>query len=191
MTPLELARIMVPGVSQDILSHNLPLIVDALKEFDILDRDMFLMAVATVATEVPNFEPIDEYISRYNDSGGPADYDKYNNRSDLGNDPGEGDGARYHGRGYIQLTGEDNYEFFAKVLDEPINLAPELANHPRVAARILAAFLRRAEPQIRVAIVEGNLAEARRLVNGGRHGLDRFTSVFRRGDRESPKSWKP
>ncbi len=58
---------------------------------------------------------------------------------------------------------------------------PDLANHPDIAARLLASFLKTHEARIRAALTEGNLREARRLVNGGVHGLDAFTAAYNTG----------
>jgi predicted chitinase len=59
---------------------------------------------------------------------------------------------------------------------------PALANQPDIAANILAFFLKRKERQIKEALIEGELRTARRLVNGGSHGLDRFTDAYMIGD---------
>ena len=58
---------------------------------------------------------------------------------------------------------------------------PELANDPGIAAKILAAFLGSKEAQIRNALQADDLATARKLVNGGTHGLVDFTDAFQRG----------
>lgn len=58
---------------------------------------------------------------------------------------------------------------------------PELANEPKTAARLLAAFLKGRERQIKEALVEQDLRGARRLVNGGSHGLERFSDTYQRG----------
>ena len=59
---------------------------------------------------------------------------------------------------------------------------PEMANDPAIAARLLASFIKSKERQIKEALLEGDLRTARKLVNGGSHGLDRFTDAFRIGD---------
>jgi putative chitinase len=46
---------------------------------------------------------------------------------------------------------------------------------------LLVRFLADQETAIRQALASENLASARRLVNGGSHGLDRFSSAFRIG----------
>ncbi|QMV40485.1 glycoside hydrolase family 19 protein [Cohnella cholangitidis] len=42
----------------------------------------------------------------------------YENRKDLGN-VNKGDGPKYKGAGYIQLTGRSNYQAFAKAMNDP------------------------------------------------------------------------
>jgi len=49
----------------------------------------------------------------------------YGNR--MGNGPeSSGDGFKYCGRGFIQLTGKDNYTSFGKSINEDITAAPQL-----------------------------------------------------------------
>ena len=64
--------------------------------------------------------------------------------------------------------------------------APQRANEPALAARILAAFLAARRLSLKTALFEGDLARARRLVNGGTHGLERFVEAYRTGDRLIP-----
>jgi putative chitinase len=59
---------------------------------------------------------------------------------------------------------------------------PDLASDPAVAGKLLAAFLKDKEGSIKEALLEGDLRRARKLVNGGTHGLDRFTDAYRRGE---------
>jgi putative chitinase len=51
-----------------------------------------------------------------------------------------GDGARYKGRGYIHLTGKDNYEKAQKATGHPLVKKPELAADPQVAADVAVWF---------------------------------------------------
>jgi putative chitinase len=45
-----------------------------------------------------------------------------------------GDGERYKGRGFIQLTGRDNYKRAGAALNLPLEANPDLAARPDVAA---------------------------------------------------------
>ena len=172
---------MFPQTPLDNIKKHLPFVLNALKERDLADRSMVLMALSTIRAETAGFVPIDEGKSRFNTSPGGRPFDLYDNRRDLGN-RGPTDGADFKGRGFIQLTGRSNYQTIGQALG--INLVgnPAQANKPDVAARILALFLKNRERRIREALLEDDLRQARRLVNGGSHGLDAFTAAFRTGE---------
>jgi putative chitinase len=57
----------------------------------------------------------------------------------LGNDTA-GDGARYKGRGFIHLTGKDNYRIMGKRVNLDLVKHPELAEDPKHAAEIALWF---------------------------------------------------
>lgn len=178
---------MFPHTRIDNIKANLPRVLDGLVERRLGDRLMVLMALATIRAETASFMPVAEGQSRYNTSPGGEPFDLYDNRRDLGN-RGKPDGARFCGRGFVQLTGRANYEHFGPVVGLGGKLAekPELASDPVIAARLLAAFLAAKELRIKQALVEGDLRTARRLVNGGSHGLDDFTDAYTTGDRLIP-----
>ena len=161
----------------------LPKVLAALEKLEIGDRDMVLMALATIRAETARFEPIDEGISRFNtDLPDGAPFALYDFREDLGNGA-EGDGAKYKGRGFIQLTGKENYGEYGKRVGvgDQLLKEPEQANDPTIAADVLAQFLKQQEGRIRVALHQGDFARARRVVNGGEHGLDGFAATFKKG----------
>ena len=93
------------------------------------------------------------------------------------------DGERFRGRGFVQLTGHDNYTRFGADLGVDLVQHPELANDPVIAARLLARFIKLRELPIKQALLDDDLRTARRLVNGGSHGLDRFTLAYAAGNR--------
>ena len=179
---VEVASRMLPGAPLRNVADNLPHVLAGLDEFGLSDRPMLLMAIATIAAETASFRPVDEGISRFNTSPGGHPFDRYDDRRDLGN-RGRPDGARFKGRGYVQLTGRDNYARIGARLGVALEDRPELANDPALAGRILAAFLASREARIRRALRDDDLAAARRLVNGGTHGLEAFTRAYRAGER--------
>jgi hypothetical protein len=73
--------------------------------------------------------------------GGSLDFRKYDPKyapkkaKQLGNKQ-VGDGAKYKGRGYIQLTGRDNYKKAGAALGLPLEAKPELVEKPEVAAKV-------------------------------------------------------
>ena len=64
---------------------------------------------------------------------------KYEGKKILGNVK-KGDGYRYRGRGYVQLTGRDNYTRIGRALGLDLANRPDLAADPDVAARIAVYF---------------------------------------------------
>jgi peptidoglycan L-alanyl-D-glutamate endopeptidase CwlK len=177
---LERVGRMFPDAPPGNIRTHLPLVLEALRRQKLGDQEMTLMALATIRAETAGFEPIDEYRSDYNTHPGGAPFGAYDYRSDLGNQ-GPPDGARYKGRGFIQLTGRSNYEQLGRVVGVDLVNQPELANDPATAAAILVAFLQRRKRRIRGCLLLDDLAGARRTVNGGTHGLDAFRTAYLTG----------
>ncbi len=71
--------------------------------------------------------------------GGIAYFKRYEGRKDLGNTQA-GDGYKYRGRGYIQLTGRFNYTKYGNQLHIDLVNNPELAVQPEIAATIAAEY---------------------------------------------------
>lgn len=182
---------MIPGANLSNIATYLPSIIAALDEVGLGDRPMFCMAVATIAAECAGFRPIDEGISRYNTSPQGHPFDLYDNRHDLGN-RGYPDGSNGKGRGWVQLTGMDNYRRMDHELglNGALVLTPWLANDKEVAARILARFLKDREKAIRDALAVGDTTEARKLVNGGTHGLVAFQAAYGAGLKVAARALK-
>ncbi|MCP4487798.1 MAG: hypothetical protein GY820_10845 [Gammaproteobacteria bacterium] len=114
--------------------------------------------MAQVAHESDSFRTAKEYAS------GAA----YEGRKDLGNTQ-PGDGKRYKGRGYIQLTGRANYEKAGKALGLDLVGNPALAEDPKVAADVSLWFW---ETQVRPQVPDFMDTErVTKVVNGGFNGL--------------------
>ena len=117
-----LAAVMVPqGANmrrseEDNIHTFLPGILDALEAQSLNDTPMLLMTLATINAEAANSLPADERATssgRYPNTspvGTPNHhaFDRYDDKKGIGNRGAPG-GERYHGRGFIQLTGRANY----------------------------------------------------------------------------------
>ena len=91
-----------------------------------LTKSQTAYVLATAQHESDQFRTMREYASG-------ADYE---GRSDLGNTLA-GDGKKFKGRGFVQLTGRANYAKYAKKLGIDLLNRPELAEVPEIAAKIL------------------------------------------------------
>ena len=186
---VQIVSSMFPATPLGNIKANLPPVLQALVDQDLQDRSMVLMALSTIRAETEAFLPLAEGQSRFNTSPSGQPFDLYDNRKDLGN-TGSPDGQRFRGRGFVQLTGRANYQHYGPLLSTPVDLVaqPDLAAVADTAAELLALFLKNRELQIKDALMHDNLMAARRLVNGGSNGLDRFTDAFQKGSALLPPS---
>lgn len=104
---------------------NVNLIINEARRQGITDQNQIAYILATAEHE-STLAPIREYASG-------ADYE---GRSDLGNTR-PGDGVRYKGRGFVQLTGRANYEKYSKLTGRDLVGNPDLALDPNVASFVL------------------------------------------------------
>ena len=183
-----LASKLFPYTKTSNIAKNLPYITTAMAAFGLTEANMICVALGTIRAETEGFVPISELPSHFNTLPGQAAFSFYDYK--LGN-INPGDGARFRGRGYVQLTGRDNYEKFGKVLDVSLLENPDSACAPEVAACLLAAFLNAHKDQLSRALDKNDLKAARKIVNGGTHGLERFTDTFRMAQKAFAVAAKP
>lgn len=152
----------------DAVEGNWPPVETALDRIGIYSQMTDAAAIATIAVETGRFSPVRE-------RGGPAYLSAlYDGRKDLGNDV-PGDGVKFCGRGFIQITGRWDYTHFGAEVRLDLAGSPDLAMDPGVAAAVLAVFFReRGIPQF--ADVE-NWPMVRRRVNGGMNAWQRFSDT--------------
>lgn len=146
-----------PAVLANIRT-NLPFVMAGLRATGLTDKQMVLMAIATIAVETGAFKPIDEFQSRFNTARTP--FDLYDAGTPIGRRLGNtvpGDGPRFKGRGYVQLTGRSNYTKIGAQIGQPLVTNPSLANDPAIAGLILAVFLKNEEAPIRAALRRNDL----------------------------------
>lgn len=170
-------RTLFPATKPANISRYLPYVLAALGAAGLRDRPMILAALATIRAESEGFLPISEFPSQFNTLPGKAPFSAYEGARRLGNNR-PGDGAKFRGRGFVQLSGRYNYEKFGADLGVDLVANPDLANAPEVATVLLAVFLSACADAMRAALAKPDYKAARKLVNGGSHGLERFTKVF-------------
>jgi putative chitinase len=165
LAPAKIARLInAPEIN---VATCWPVIESALAAVGIISVRACIAAIATVRVECPPFKPVHEY-------GGDAYLNRlYDTRTDLGNTPGkDGDGARYAGRGFIQITGQNNYRHYGVLMGLDLINKPDEALEPQCAARILAAYFR--DHHIDRAADAQDWEHVRRSVNGGLNGYGDF-----------------
>lgn len=180
---------MFPQTPRANIQSNLPFVEAGLRKLDLDDRQMLLMALGTIRAETASFRPVPEGQSKYNTAPGGVPFGLYDPPSQIAKNLGNtqpGDGARYKGRGYVQLTGRFNYARVGKQLGVDLEGNPDLGCDGATAGLILAQFLKNNESKIRAALAANDLKTARKLVNGGSLGLDDFTAAYNTGVKTLP-----
>jgi predicted chitinase len=178
---------MFPGTKIDNISKHLPFVIAGLREKMLTDKHMLNMALSTIRVETAGFLPISEFKSQFNTVSSP--FDKYEPSTQIGKSLGNtqpGDGPRFKGRGFVQITGRSNYKQIGDQIHVDLIANPDLANEPATAGKILAQFLKNKEAAIRDFLHSGDLRHARIAVNGGTHGLADFQAAYAVGDKILP-----
>ena len=156
-----------------------PLILGCLNDMSLASENVCIGALATIAVETAHqFRPIDEY-------GGPEYwhkmYDIEGARPDKARELGNlkpGDGVKFHGRGFTQTTGYNNYLQGGNMIGVDLIADPEKAKDPYAAAALFTAFFW--QHHEKEAVEAGDWVKARKIVNGGTNGLDDFLKCVAR-----------
>ena len=124
--------------------------------------------IAQCAHETMDFQTLEElgdnkrFAHKYDMKYNPA------KAKELGNIK-PGDGIRYKGRGYIQLTGRYNYRDAGKALGLPLEDHPELAARPDIAVKVSLWFWgKRVAPRVDDFT---NVPKSTKPINPALHGL--------------------
>lgn len=176
-TELRKSKAMGPTLSEEEVS-GCEAIVAACKPWR-LSWTAYGLATAHLET-AGTMQPIKEY-------GGQAYFRKMYDiegarpakASELGNLT-PGDGAKYAGRGYVQLTGKSNYQKAGSALGRDLANNPDLAMRPDIAAAIMAQGMEQGwfTGKRLVDYLPGDTGTvdqfkaARRIINGQDRALD-------------------
>lgn len=96
--------------------------------------------------------------------------DKYRDKGFKMGNISDGDGIKYKGRGYIQLTGKALYVEFSKLTKLDLTNSPELAEKEDTAIEIAIQYW--ISRGCRTPAQKGDVETVTRKINGGLNGLD-------------------
>lgn len=123
-----------------------------------INNEELVQLVAQTSHETGNFNRMEEvgnraYFRKYEprfvrDKNTGRMVDTNPTSRTLGNTQ-PGDGERYKGRGFIQLTGRWNYRAAGRALGLPLEEQPDLVNRPDIAAKVTIWYWQqRVQPKI-------------------------------------------
>lgn len=131
--------------------------------------------MAQCAHETLDFKSLKEF-------GGSLDFRKYDPKyapkkaKALGNKH-IGDGAKYKGRGFIQITGRWNYKQAGEELGLPLEKQPELVEKPEIAAKVAVWFWKhRVQPNVDNF---HNVNDVTKQINPGMRGKENREETFK------------
>jgi putative chitinase len=124
---------------------------------DIDTRQRICGFIAQGKIETDSYRTLQEY-------GGPTYFARYEGRADLGNTQ-PGDGARFHGRGILQVTGRYNYRVLGAKLGIELEAHPDLLATPDIGTK--AACLYWVDKGLNAFCDAGNWAAVSRGINRG------------------------
>ena len=124
---------------------------------------------ASLRRVFPKYFPDDAIAAQYAGKGEMIANRVYANRMGNG-DEASGDGFRYCGRGLIQLTGKNNYTFFAGSLDIPVEEASEYLQTFEGAVQRACFFWE--QNKLNQWADAGDILTLTKRINGGTIGLE-------------------
>lgn len=152
------------------VEEHWPIVYDRLEERNTIDITCQVAVLATIGVEAAVFAPIHEY----------GDYvyfeSNYGYHTAVGRQLGNiypGDGALFHGRGLVQITGRGNYARYGPRIGMDLIAYPDEALNPYYASQILALYFD--DRDIWGMARNYDWRAVRRAVNGGYNGWDRFS----------------
>jgi predicted chitinase len=117
---------VLPRNLQQSARQHFPFIVQEAQKQGVQNKAQLAYILATATHESGAGKHMEEFAS------GRA----YEGRRSLGNNQA-GDGVRFKGRGYVQLTGRRNYTDWSRRLGVDLVSNPRMVQNPQIAAKIL------------------------------------------------------
>lgn len=158
MVTIEQLKQIVPYSRRGACEECAEALNTAMAEFEINTPRRVAAFIAQIAHESGSFRYMEEIAS------GEA----YEDRKDLGNIE-KGDGIKFKGRGFIQITGRANYIECSKALGIDLTEYPKLLAQPVNAARSAAWFWK--SRKLNELADQNNFILITKRINGGTNGI--------------------
>ena len=117
------------------------------------------------SSRFPTIEIANQYAMQPDKIANRAQCDRMGNGNEA-----SGDGARYIGRGLIQLTGKNNYVAYSMACDNEALTKPEIVEQPKYAAESAGWFW--SVNKLNTLADAQDVVGMCKRINGGLHGLD-------------------
>lgn len=164
---------VVPGHSTAAYKRMARDLGQAMRDYNITTRRRASMFIAQIAHESAGLKAREEYASG----------DAYEGRRDLGN-TAPGDGRRFKGRSYIQITGRTNYAQISKAWGTDFLRNPQRLAEPQYAAKGAAWWWK--THGCNELADKGDFVAVTRRINGGTNGLADRQRYYRRAKLVAP-----
>lgn len=165
LAPRKLTKVSSAGLT------NEQLVEKTLRNYGIADNTQLAAIMAQCAHESGNFVSLRE-------KWGPTPaQERYEFNANLGNTQ-KGDGEKFKGRGFIQITGRELYTSASQDLGVDIVANPELAEDPELAALLVVYFFFKFKRTATSTVNWSDVRAVTRIVNGGENGLQQRRELF-------------
>jgi predicted chitinase len=168
------------GIPVENIQQSWPILEKLMNDKGWTNKNIHIAMIATVATETnitvgnvkKGFLPINELGS---DSYFETHYGYMTAIGKRLGNTAINDGAKYHGRGFIQTTGKANYTLAGKRLGLDLVNNPDLILEPTAAAKEAINYFE--SHHVDQAAICQDWVAVREKVNGGTNGWEYFKSV--------------
>lgn len=176
----KILRQIAPFAPKDVARYVDPL-NEAMRAYEINTPQRAAAFLAQLAHESGQFRYVREL---WGPTPAQAKYEPPSSKAkELGN-TAKGDGLKYRGRGFIQLTGKANYAAVSKALGVDFVAHPELLEQPKYAALSAAWFWH--SKGLNELADKGDFAGLTKKINGGLTGFKERQEYWARAKSAMP-----
>jgi predicted chitinase len=199
MSNLDKLIAVAPALNRADARQAIPAIVAECEKAGVTDRAQIAYVIATAQHETDFRNRAEDWHPNVDYRNGQKNpqktYDNHDNS--LGNKFNQspnanfdnGDGYRFRGRGFVQVTGRDNYTKFSKILGIDLVGNPDAVLKPDIAARILVEGMRdgvfRKDPKTRekhsldifINDSKRDFTGAREIINGDKNKTGKYGPI--------------